>query len=64
VLTLLGEMLDVARYGPHGGKLSLYVKVRTFDQLEQNKISVLNIISGEMVTLIVRYGMIVSVCSM
>jgi len=41
-----------------------YVKVRTFDQLEQSKISVLTVISVGIVTLIVRYDMIVSVCFM
>jgi len=38
-----------------------YVKVRTFDQLEQSKICVLTIISVGIVKLIVRYDMIVSV---
>ena len=41
-----------------------YVKVRTFDQLEQSKICVLTVISVGIVTLIVRYNMIVSVCFM
>jgi len=41
-----------------------YVKVRTFDQFEQSKICVLTVISVGMVTLIVRYDMIVSVCFM
>jgi len=39
-------------------------KVRMFDQLEQSKICVLTIISVGIVTLIVRYDMIVSVCFM
>jgi uncharacterized membrane protein YwaF len=39
-----------------------YVKVRTFDQLEQSKICLFTIISAGIVTLIVRYHMIVSVC--
>ena len=42
----------------------IYVKVPTFDQLEQSKICVLTVISVAMVTLIVRYDMIVSVCLM
>jgi len=33
-----------------------------FDQLEQSTICVLNVMSVGMATLIVRYGMIVSVC--
>jgi len=41
-----------------------YVKVRTFDQLEQSKISVLTVISVGIVTLIVRYDIIVSICFM
>jgi hypothetical protein len=41
-----------------------YVKVRTFDKLKQSKICVLMVISGGIVTLIVRYDMIVSVCFM
>ena len=41
-----------------------YVKVYTFDQLEQSKICVLTVISVGIVTLIVRYDMIVSVCFM
>jgi hypothetical protein len=41
-----------------------YVKVRTFDQLEQNKICVLTVLSAGIVTLFVRYDMIVSVCFM
>jgi len=42
----------------------LYVKVRTFDQLEQSKICVLTVISVGIVTLIVRYDIIVTVCFM
>jgi len=37
-----------------------YVKVRTFDQLEQSKICILTVISVGIVTLIVRYHVIVS----
>jgi hypothetical protein len=40
----------------------LYVKVRMFDQLEHSKICVLTVISVAIVTLIVRYDMIVSIC--
>jgi len=40
----------------------LYVKVCMFDQLEQNKIWVLTVISDGIATLIVRYDMIVSAC--
>jgi hypothetical protein len=40
------------------------VKVRTFDQLEQGKICVLTVISGGILTLIIRYDMIVSICFM
>jgi hypothetical protein len=40
------------------------VKVRTFDQLEQSKICVLTVISVGIVTLIIRYDMIVTVCFM
>jgi hypothetical protein len=39
-----------------------YVKVRTFDQLQQSKICVLTVSSVGIVTLIVRYDIIVSVC--
>jgi hypothetical protein len=42
----------------------IYVKVRTFDQLEETKICVLTVISGGIVTLIVHYDMIVGVCFM
>ena len=42
----------------------LQVKVRTFDQLEQNKICDLTVISVGIVTLIVRYDMIVNLCLM
>jgi hypothetical protein len=42
----------------------LYVNVRTFDQLKQCKICVLTFISVGIVTLIVRFDMIVSVCFM
>jgi len=41
-----------------------YVKVRTFDQLEQSKICVLTVIAVGIITLIVRYDMIVSICFM
>ena len=41
-----------------------YVKIGTFDQLEQSKICVLTVISVGIVTIIVRYDMIVSVCFM
>jgi len=41
-----------------------YVKVCTFDQLEQSEICVLTVISVGIVTLIVLYDMIVSVCFM
>jgi len=39
-----------------------YVKVGTFDQLEQSKICVLTVISVGIVTLIVHCDMIVSLC--
>ena len=39
----------------------VYVKVCTFDQLEQSKICVLTVISVGILTLIVRYDMIVSI---
>ena len=41
-----------------------YVKVRTFDQLEQSKICILTVISVGKVTIIVRYDRKVSVCFM
>jgi len=42
----------------------MYDKVRTFDKLEQCQIFVLTVISFGIVTLIVRYDMMVSVCFM
>jgi len=47
-----------------GASRVFYVKVRTFDQLEQSKICVLTVILVGIVTLIVRYDMIVRVCFM
>jgi len=41
-----------------------YVKVGTFDQLEQIKISVLTVTSLGIVMLTVQYDLIVSVCFM
>jgi len=65
VLTLLlGEMLDVARYGRHGCKLSLHVKVHTFDQPEQMRIRVLTVISFPFVLLTVHYELKVHICFM
>ena len=40
------------------------VKVRRFDRLKESKIRVLTVISVGIVTLIVRYDMIASVCFM
>jgi hypothetical protein len=46
------------------GSRVFYVKVRTFEQLEQSTICVLNVISVGIETLVVHYDMIVSVCFM
>ena len=47
-------MLDVARYGPYGGKLRLYVKVGILYQLEQSKFCVLTVTKLGIVMLAVQ----------
>jgi hypothetical protein len=65
VLTLLlGEMLDGARCGPHGSKLHLYVKVGTFDQLEQRILYIVAVTSSGVERLTVQHDLMVSVCFM
>jgi hypothetical protein len=58
---LLGEMLDVARYGLQWGTLRLYIKIGWFDQFEQLKIVILTVICLAIVMLTVHHNLIVNV---
>jgi len=60
----MGEMLDIARYGPHGGKLHLYVEVHTLNQLEESKICILTVTTLGIAVLTVYHYMMFSVYSM
>jgi len=63
VLTLLmDKMMDVERYGPHSGKLCLYVEVGTLNRLEQSKNCVLTVTTLGIAMLTVHYDMMFSVC--
>jgi len=54
--------MDVERYGPHSGKLCLYVEVGTLNRLEQSKNCVLTVTTLGIAMLTVHYDMMFSVC--
>ena len=56
--------MDVARYGPYGGKLRLYVKVGTLDQLKRSKFCVLTFTKFGVVKLTIQDDSIVIVSFM
>jgi len=64
VTIMLGEMLDVARYGQYGGKLHFYVKVGPFTHLEQSEISLLTVNKMGIVRLTVQHDLIASISFM